>query len=139
MKYEASISTKAAPADLWAVVADVERWPDWIEVYEQVQRRDAGPLAIGSRARIKQKGLAPGEWVVTELVDGESFAWVNQQPGVRTVGSHRVHAEPGGSRLTLTIEQSGVLAGVVGWVFGRKTQRYIVLEGERLTAVAQSP
>ena len=136
MKYETSIRTTAAPADLWAALVDVERWPEWIDVYERVRLEEAGPLVVGSRAGIKQKGLAAGDWVVTEVVEGASFAWTNKQPGVRTLGRHEVRAEEGGSRLVLGLEQSGVLAGVVGWLFGRKARSYVDLECERLAAVA---
>jgi ribosome-associated toxin RatA of RatAB toxin-antitoxin module len=34
MRYETSRTTTAEPSRLWAVVSDVERWPEWIEVYE---------------------------------------------------------------------------------------------------------
>ena len=137
MRYETSVSTTAAPADTWAVLADVERWPERIEVYQEVRRADAGPLAVGSRARIKQRGLAAGDWVVSEVVEGESFVWENRQPGVRTRGWHVVTAEPGGgSRLTLGLEQSGWLAGVVGLVLGGRVRAYVDLECERLSAAA---
>ena len=74
---------------------------------------------------------------MTECVEGAAFSWVNQQPGVRTLGRHVVMAEPGGgSRLTLELEQSGWLAGVIGLLFGRRARSYVDLECKRLAAVA---
>jgi hypothetical protein len=140
MRYETSTTTSAEPARLWAVVADVEKWPEWIEVYEEVRRAETGELRLGDSAYVKQKGLAGGEWTVTALEQGHLFAWESRQPGVRLVGRHVVDAEPGGgSRLTLTIEMTGWASGLVGMMLGRKSRAYVDLEGARLTAVAAQP
>lgn len=137
MKYEVEGTTAAAPDALWAVLSDVERWPEWIEVYEEVRRTDDGPLRVGSRARVKQRGLAAGEWVVTALAEGESFVWENRQPGVRTIGRHAVSAaDGGGARLALGVEQSGLLAGLVGLLLGGRIRSYVDMECRDLTAAA---
>jgi hypothetical protein len=92
---------------------------------------------VGAIAHVKQKGLAAGDWTVTELEEGRVFAWESRQPGVRLVGRHVVGAEPsGGSRLTLQMEMSGWLSGVTGVLLGRKVRSYVDLECARLTAVA---
>jgi uncharacterized membrane protein len=138
MKYETSTTTAAQPSQLWAVVADVERWPGWIEVYEEVRRTSPGPMALGSTAHVKQRGLAAGDWTVTELEEGRVFAWESRQPGVRIVGRHVVSAEPaGGSRLTLQLEMTGWMSGVMGALLGKKSRQYVDLECARLTAVAE--
>jgi len=139
MKYGKSALTAAEPAALWAVVHDVERWPEWIAVYEEVRRTDTaqGPVGLGGTAYVKQQGLAGGTWTVTELEDGMVFAWESRQPGVRLVGRHRVTPEPGGgSRLTLEFEMSGWLSGLLGVVLGRRVRSYVDLECARLTEVA---
>jgi uncharacterized membrane protein len=140
MRYETSTTTTAEPPRLWAVLRDVERWPDWIEVYEEVRLLDAGEVAVGSRAHVKQRGLAGGDWTVTEAEEGRVFTWESRQPGVRLVGRHAVSAEPdGGSRLTLGFEMTGAWSGVMGILLGRKVRRYVDLEAERLAAVAAEP
>jgi len=140
MRYETSTTTTAEPARLWAVVADVEKWPEWIEVYEEVRRNQAGDLTLGDSAHVKQKGLAGGDWTVTELEEGRVFAWESRQPGVRIVGRHLVSAEPtGGSRLTLQLEMSGWASGIVGLLTGKKARAYVDLECARLTTVAAEP
>jgi hypothetical protein len=137
MRYETSTTTSAEPARLWAVLSDVERWPEWIEVYEEVRLAETGPLKLGARAHVKQRGLAAGDWTVTELDEGRLFTWESRQPGVHLVGRHAVSAEPGGgSRLTLGFEMTGALSGLIGLFLGRRTRRYVDLEGARLTAVA---
>ncbi len=140
MRYETSASTTAEPQRLWAVVSDVEKWPEWIEVYEEVRRAGSGDLRLGDTVHVKQKGLAAGDWTVTELEEGRVFAWESRQPGVRIVGRHTVTAEAAGaSRLTLELEMTGWASGVVGLLLGRKSRAYVDLECARLTAVAAEP
>jgi hypothetical protein len=140
MRYETSVTTTAEPARLWAVVADVEKWTEWIEVYEEVRRTGSGDLALGDTVHVKQQGLAAGDWTVTELEEGRVFAWESRQPGVRIVGRHVVSAEStAGSRLTLELEMTGWASGVVGLLMGRKSRAYVDLECARLTAVAAEP
>ena len=140
MRYRTSATTAAEPSRLWAVVSDVEKWPDWIEVYEEVRRTRHGALAVGDSAHVKQKGLAAGDWTVTELEEGQVFAWQSRQPGVRITGRHVVSAEPsGGSRLTLQLEITGWLSGVVDALVGRKSRAYVDVECARLAEVAAQP
>jgi hypothetical protein len=137
MRYETSTTTTAEPARLWDVVSDVQKWPEWIEVYQEVRRTGSGELKLGDTAHVKQKGLAAGDWTVTEIESGRSFVWESRQPGVRINGWHQVAAEPaGGSRLTLGVEMTGWASGPLGWILGRKTRAYVDLECARLSAVA---
>lgn len=140
MRYETSTTTSAEPSRLWAVVTDVEKWPEWIEVYQEVRRARSGELEVGASAHVKQKGLAGGDWTVTAIDEGRSFVWESRQPGVRIVAWHEVTAEPsGGSRLTLGMELSGWASGIAGVLTGRKARSYVDLECARLTAVAAEP
>lgn len=137
MQYETTREVPADAARTWQVLTDLERWPEWIEVYESVRRTDPGPLAVGSRAQVKQRGLRAGSWEVTELVEGRSFSWVSGQPGVRTVAWHRVQERPGGTAaLILGVRQTGWLAGVVGLLLGGRIRRYVDSEADGLTAAA---
>jgi len=122
------------------VVTDVERWRDWIDVYEEVRRGEPGPLQVGSSTHVKQRGLAAGDWTVTELDPGRMFAWESKQPGVRILGRHLVTPEPGGgSRLTLELEITGLLSGLVSALYGKRSRAYVDLECRRLTEVAAEP
>lgn len=139
MEYEKTTAVAADPARVWEVLSDVERWPGRIAVYQSVERLDAGPLEVGSRAKVKQERLAAGVWEVTEVVAGTSFVWTSRQPGVRLVGRHSVSAEPqGGARLTLAFEQSGPMSWLVTLVLGRLVRRYVDIESASLKAAAES-
>ena len=135
MRYETTATTPKTPEQVWTQVVDVESWPALIETYRSVRRLDDGPLAVGSRARIEQVGLRPGDWSVTELVEGRSFTWQSSQPGVSVVAWHRIEpVADGGSRITLGIEMRGALAGLVGLLLAGRTRRYVDLEAARFAA-----
>ena len=76
---------------------------------------------------------------MSELVEGTTFTWSSTQPGVRIVGRHHVIADADGtSRLTLELEQSGWLSGLVTVFLGRKVREYVDLEAEALKGAAEA-
>ena len=125
----------AAPAELvWSTIADVERWPDWTASVTSVQRLDEGPLRVGSQAKIKQPGFPAVVWTVTDCVDGSSFAWEASSPGVHSVGTHTVTGDENGSSIRLVISQTGPLGGVMRALFGKRSTRYVQMEGAGIKA-----
>jgi uncharacterized membrane protein len=136
---EESIEIAATPERVWAVMENVERWPEWTASMRSVRRLDTGPFAVGSRVRIQQPGFPPAVWKVNRLEPGREFTWVASGPGFQTTGLHRV--EPvgeGRSRVTLGIENKGPLAFLMS-LFAGKTQRYVRMEAEGLKARAEAP
>ena len=113
-----TVVTAAPPERVWAVVVDVERWPERIPTVEAVERLDAGPLAVGSRTRLQQPRLPTAVWTDTELADGSSYTWESSSPGVTVTATHVVEAHSSGSRLTLAVTVSGPLSGI-GWLMTR--------------------
>jgi carbon monoxide dehydrogenase subunit G len=122
----------AAPEAVWQVLSDVARWPEWTPTIQSVDRLDDGPFAVGSRARVRQPKLPQAEWQVTDLLDGRSFTWEATGPGLRTVARHVVEPDGTGSRVTLSIEQTGPMGAVAALVWRRLTQAYIELEAASL-------
>jgi hypothetical protein len=129
-----SISTdiQASPEVAWSVLSDIERWPEWTPSVRSIRRLDQGPLAVGSRALIRQPKLPPAFWRVTELEEGRSFTWVTRTPGVHVTAWHWVDAQPGGSRATLSLSFAGLLGPLVGRLTRRINERYLGLEAEGL-------
>ena len=112
MKIERSIHIDAAPERVWQVMSDVERWPEWTPSTKSVKRDDAGPLRVGSSARVELRGAPTATWVVTELEEGRGFWWVSRAtPPV--AGGHFVAADGEGSRATLTIAPRGVFGTIM--------------------------
>lgn len=133
-----NISTIAAPPErVWAVLADVERWPEHIPTVTTAQRLDDGPLHVGARTRLKQPKLSEAVWTVTELVENRSFTWVSKSPGVTISAEHLVEPHENGTRLTLSLLLTGPLAGF-GWLLTRSmTRRYVAAEAASIKKAAE--
>jgi uncharacterized membrane protein len=136
---EHAVTIAAAPERVWAVLVDIDNWPEHIPTVDAVERLDTGPLAVGSRTRLQQPKLPTEVWTVTELAEGSSFTWESSSPGVTVTAAHLVDPHPNGCRLTLTLKVSGPMSGV-GWLMTRSlTKRYVETEAASIKKVAESP
>jgi uncharacterized protein YndB with AHSA1/START domain len=136
--YELSVEIDAAPDEVWRVLTDVERWPEWTPSMTRVERLDQGAFQVGSTARVKQPRFPPTVWRVTELEPGQSFAWTASGPGVTTVGGHRITPRGNGVEVTLSIRQTGPLAWVFGLLASGLTKRYVQTEANGLKRRSES-
>lgn len=135
---EHAVTIACPPERVWAVVVDVERWPELIPTVDAVERLDTGPLAVGSRTRLQQPRLPTAVWTVTDLGDGSSYTWESSSPGVTVTATHVVEPHPSGSRLTLTVRVSGPLSGI-GWLMTRSlTKRYVETEAASIKSAAET-
>ena len=132
MFVQRSIDIAAPPEAVWAVVEGVERWPSWTVTMTSVERLDSGPFRVGSRARVRQPRLLPATWTVTQHDPPHAFTWETTSPGLRMVAGHRVEAIPGGARVTLEVNSSGLLAALVDIVFGKLGTSYVETEAASL-------
>jgi hypothetical protein len=133
-----SIDIDAPVARVWAVVRDVERWPEWTASVRSLTLLDDG-LRVGARARIDQPRIPTTVWTVTGLTEGHDFTWEASGPGTLTTGRHGVESTgPGTCRATLSITQSGWLGSLVGRGYRSLTERYLAMEAAGLKARAES-
>lgn len=131
--FETSVEIAADPEDVWAVLVDVERWPEWTASMSEVKLLDSTALDVGARVRIKQPKLPAAVWVVTDLEPRRSFTWKAAVPGVTTFGDHQLSPQAHGRvTVTLGIRRAGPLAPVVNRVFGRLTREYVQMEADGL-------
>jgi uncharacterized membrane protein len=123
-----------APA-VWAVIADVARWPDWTPTMTEVRLIGTDRIGPGARARIRQPRLLPAVWRVTEFEADRRFAWAARGPGFESVGDHRVEAlDRDRSRVTLSVDTTGPLARPAWALIGGLTARYVATEATSLKA-----
>jgi len=129
MKLSMSTEVDAPVEKVWSVICDVERWPEWTASMLKVDRLDAGLLAVGSRARVRQPKLPVAVWQVTALEPGRFFTWQAKGPGLLTVAGHEAEPlENGRTRATLWIDQRGPLAAITGRFWDKLTREYVTTE-----------
>lgn len=136
--FRISVDIDAPPARVWSVMSDVERWCDWTASITSIKRRDAGPLAVGSSAWVRQPKLPPALWKVTVLESDRGFNWVSRGPGVLVTGGHWIEPTARGSRVTLSVGFRGLFAGPFATLTGPTTNRYLGLEAAGLKRRCES-
>jgi uncharacterized membrane protein len=140
MHQATSIDVDADAARVWAVITDVERWPEWTDSVTSLHLLDPAPLRVGSRALIEQPRLPRTQWTVTSVDEGREFVWEATGPGVHTIATHGVEPlDDGRSRAALSIRQEGWLGAVVGRVYRGLTDRYLAMEAAGLKARSEGP
>ncbi len=131
MHHEETRTVAASAEAVWRVLSDLERWPTWTRSMTSVEPN--GPLEVGMTARIKQPRLPAVTWTVTEVESGRSFTWEAPGAGMHTVARHHVvDGVAGTSTVTLSIDTTGPMAGVLGLLFGAMTRRYVAMEADGL-------
>lgn len=131
-EFSIAVSINAPPQRVFAVLCDIERWPEWTSTMTSIRRLERGPFAVGSSARVVQPKLRPAVWRVTELDENHSFTWVAHAPGVRMRAGHSVEASGEGSRAALTFELSGFLGPIASRLYQGLIQEYAATEASGL-------
>ena len=130
-RYEVDI--QAPPSRIWTALLDVERWPEWTTSVTRAKRLDLGPLTLGSRTEIDQPKLQPTVWRVTSLDEfRHSFAWAADSFGVKVIAHHQVEEHGTGSRVTLSLNYSGLLGPLAARMLRKLNWDYLRREGNGL-------
>ena len=130
-----TVEILASPAQVWAVLVDVERWPDWTPTVTAIERLDTGPLILGSRTRIHQPRLRPAVWQVTEFDPSRGiFIWQSRSPGVVATAAHLLQPLPAGCLSVHSAHFSGIVAPLAHIAAGKLTQQYLRTEADSLKA-----
>jgi uncharacterized membrane protein len=136
--FSVSVDIDAPPEKVFAVLRDVERWPEWTPSVTRVHRLEKGPFAIGSSAHVRQPKLRAAVWQVTELEENRNFTWVTRTPGLRMKAGHLIERRGAGSRALLSFELSGLLAPVVSPLYGGLIEQYLATESRGLKQRAEA-
>ena len=131
--FQIEVEINASPEAVWETMRDAERWPEWTPTVTNVQLQTPPPLAVGSRAVIRQPRLPPALWRVVELDNAlRSVTWVNSAPGVRVTAKYSAAPLSEGSRATISLRFEGLLAGLLGFATRKLNDRYLALEAQGL-------
>lgn len=130
--FSVAVDINAPMERVWAVMWDIERWPEWTPSIRSIERLDQGPLSVGSRVRIRQPKVLPAVWRVTDVDPGRRFTWVTRSPGVAATATHRIEPAAAGARVTLSVHFSGPLGSMAGWLLRGLNNKYLGLEAAGL-------
>lgn len=133
MHFEEEILVNERVDVVWAVYSDVEHWPEWTASVEATEYLAGHELAVGARVRIKQPKLPTAVWEVCAVDPGRSWTWVATGPGVRTTARHTLESVGAHTtRVQMTLEQRGLLGGVIGRLYAQLTRTYLAMEAAGL-------
>ena len=130
--FETELEIAAPIGRVWEILMDVRRWPEWTRSISRVEPLEEGPMRLHSRVRMIQPKLRPAIWRITEFSEGDKFVWVSKSPGVMVTGGHFVRPGRDGTTVTLTLDMTGILSGIVASLAGKLTEEYMSYEIEGL-------
>jgi len=136
--FSITIDIVAPPSRVWAVLSDIERWHEWTESVTSAKRLDTGPLAVGSKLILCQPKLPPAEYTVTALDEGKGFALETRSPGAVVVGNQWVEPVDGGSRVTLSLQFSGLIGPTTAFIMRGMINRYLEMDAAGLKTRCES-
>jgi hypothetical protein len=115
-QFEASITIDRAPEEVWNVLLDTAKWPEWDPFCDRIE----GSVAPGAKIRAFTK-LSPGRAFpvkVEQLVPNERMVWGGGMPlGLfRGERSYGLSAEAGGGRTRFVLREvfSGPMLALIG-------------------------
>lgn len=124
---------KASPADIWQVLADVERWPTWTPTVLSVEPVTRDGFKVGAKYRVTQPKLRPGIYEVTERVPHEVFTWQQKSLGATLVAEHRLTAFDGtGTEVELAFATKGLVGAIAGGMNSKLIAEYVKTEAKSL-------
>jgi len=138
MRYVREETINAPAERVWQLLIDVEGWPAWSDSIREIKRLDDGPLAVGSRSRVRQPKGRPMEWTVTELEPLQNFTWTAGQPGMSFEAVHRIQHEGNQIRTTLEFIVSGAMAWLAARIAGSRIRSYLDMEITGLKRAAEN-
>ncbi|MGH3424907.1 MAG: SRPBCC family protein [Nocardioidaceae bacterium] len=139
MEYTYAVKIAALPASIWAVLTDVERWPEWTPSMTLIRRLDDGPFAVGSRARVEQPGSRTLVWTVTELEPDRSFVWTASTTGITLTARHQLSEADSSVSVDNSLVADGWAARIVTAMIGGRLRRYVRMETEGLKQRCEVP
>ena len=116
MRFETMLTVDAPPEVVWEVLTDVESWPQITESHDLGEAGRGGSASTrvareGQAAEVlRPRGRSPN----SSTTSCSASRGCRAALGVRSTGVHEVTTRNGTTHLRLELDQTGVLAGVVG-------------------------
>ncbi|CAG6396596.1 SRPBCC family protein [Streptomyces cocklensis] len=134
--YAYSLTVDAPAPRVWQVLTEVEHWPELTASMTSVRGLDGPRPVLGARFEVRQPRLRRAVWTVTRLDEGTAFDWESRAPGVLSRGTHLLEPDGSATRLTLAIDQTGILAWPIALLAGTMIRRYVAMEARGIAAAS---
>lgn len=116
-----SFHIDATPADAWAVLTDIERWPEWTDTITRMSAEAGAPLGIGARVHVESPDGRKTEWTVTEFDEPRSLTWqMRPAAGVIVSSGHTIVPEGDGARVTFVVSTRGWVGRILAPLVDRQ-------------------
>lgn len=112
-----TLTTTAAPAQVWALWSQPLSWPHWDHDLAEVT--SVGPFERGSRGTIKPVTGPRTTFVFTVVDEGSGFTSMSPLPLATLTLAHRLRPLGGGTEFTHTITITGLGAPLFARLIGR--------------------
>ena len=115
MKFSSSVEIDAPPEKVWALVNDLEEWPQWIPSIKRIEKLSEGALGEGSQVRVTAKSIITVKLLmtITEFVPGQRAVMQGKVMGTKMTRYYTFEPVNQRTRLTAGGEVSGLLAFLV--------------------------
>lgn len=131
MQITETITVDASIERVWEMTIDLDSLPSVTPTVTRVERLDAGPVQVGTRARLSQPQLPRLVWTVETVDAPHRFTWATRLFGVRMIGVHELaSAGPNQTHLTLGILFEGGGAAGMARLTRRSIARSLEVEAE---------
>lgn len=137
MRFDHTVRTSAAPGDVWAVWADVPRWPEW-DIELESASIEGGRFVLGARGTLRPRRGPASSFVVSEFEPEEGYAFATRLPLCELV-VRRWLGESGDGGTTFTHEVSfvGPLSPLFGALLGGRFRAALPAVMENVRAIAE--
>ena len=134
--FEHTMTTSATPDQLWARYAEPATWPEWDHEIAAVTVQ--GPVAVGTRGRLKPVKGPAVSFNFTEVTPRIGFTDVSRLPLARLTLAHHIEPTTAGSRFTHRVTISGPLAPLFTRVIGRSIAASLPTAMQALATLAEA-
>ena len=121
MRFSSSIEVDAPVNKVWALIDELEKWPQWMLSIRKIERVSEGPLTVGSQISVTAK---VGRLSVTLLMTITEFlperSVVMQGKALGTNLTRFYYFEPVNGKTKVTL--GGDVSGLLAWLARRGGQ-----------------
>jgi uncharacterized protein YndB with AHSA1/START domain len=122
---------RAPPGQIWAILSDLSRLPDWLEFASKLEERSGDEVAVGTTYTVKPGGRfePTTHWKVTEVDPGRRQLHTSEMPVISGVKSEIELLDNGTTRVH--VHWRGQPKGLMGRMMRPMFQKRIQQNWER--------